>query len=69
MWICVQCKAGLLRRDFQPESDDLGMYIVCPWCGRRNNLQSLDEGGDGRLVVVQEDVKGECAEGHLRLTD
>lgn len=55
MWICVQCKAGLLRRDFQPEIDGFGMFVICPWCGRRNNLQSLGKDDKGRLVLVQED--------------
>lgn len=52
MWKCIKCHEQVPSSRVDPGIDDFGIYFICPFCGRRNKIESLGEKG-GALLLRQ----------------
>ncbi|MEW9586519.1 hypothetical protein [Paraburkholderia sp. DGU8] len=51
-WLCIRCRQEIPTKLVAPGIDDFGLYFICPFCERRNELESLGR-QRGALVLRQ----------------
>ncbi|SIO72847.1 hypothetical protein SAMN05444172_9334 [Burkholderia sp. GAS332] len=51
-WQCIRCRQEIPTKLTDPGIDSFGIYFICPFCKRRNQLESLGR-QRGSLVLRQ----------------
>ncbi len=51
-WVCIKCHREVPLESGEPNVDSFGIYFICPYCRRRNQLESLGH-QRGALVLRQ----------------
>lgn len=51
-WLCIRCQNEIPAKKVEPGIDSFGIHFICPFCKRRNQLESLGH-QRGELVLRQ----------------
>jgi NAD-dependent SIR2 family protein deacetylase len=57
MWKCIRCFAEVSFGEVDAEIDDFGIFFLCPYCDRRNELVNVGGDSEDSTAVLKQTGK------------